>query len=703
MWRSRQIIVFLSALILYLFCLDRGASLWDCPEYILIAWRLEIGHPPGNPTWQLIANVLSHLGGSAQHAAVIINGMSAVAMALAATFLSSIIYLLLRASLFKPGNLAPWASLCGVCGALCYAWCDSAIFSSVEAEVYALSAMFTSLMLLLSLKWAQKRAKGEIAASRRLLILTAYLAGLGVGVHELNFLVLPAMALVYWYGARKYPVSTDTDLRRIFGLRMDGMPTLMWSMILFCVGTSTYLIIPMRAAAGPPINQGDPSSWAAFRNYYGRAQYGSKPFLYGRTPYSKPLLLESYDSLSGKYSYTHYYLRENGYGLNEYVYPKELDMWFPRMTSSLPEDIEFYEAWAGMSPDAMIPVEASVVADSTGNMMGKMNTLTGEREMNRTYRPTYFQQLRYLMGYQVGFMYFRYLLWNYSGRQNNLRGSGGSERGNFITGFPVIDDAMLGPQSDLPPSLREDNVGYNRYFLIPFIFGIFGIIALLCSGKDGRKVCAIIALFFLFTGVLIAVYLNQDPGEVRDRDYSFLGSFMAYSIWIASGMAALVRLLLKYRTRKKGTRMVLRIVSVLVCVGIPLQILSQTYNDHDRSHNQHTAEKLASDIFACVGPGAIVVANGDNAIFPLWYAQEVLGMRRDVSIVAEPYLPTELYRRQIRRPGEGAPGVNISDTIPAGPGSITERAIRNIRTLNPDRPVYRVSPSRPPILLTDSL
>lgn len=659
----RRITVFLGAVILYLVCLDRGASLWDCPEYILSAWRLEVGHPPGNPTWQLTANVLSHLGADAGHAAVIINGMSAVAMALAAVFLADIIALLMGGGWIIPA-----------CGALCYAWCDSAIFSAVEAEVYALSAMVTALMLLLSLLWARQRRRGNIAASRRLLILTAYVAGLGVGVHELNFLIIPAMLLVYRFGSRgtKAPGS--------------GLPTALWSLLLFIVGTTTYLIIPIRAAANPPVNMGHPSTWQAFKSYYGREQYGSKPLLYGRTPYSKPLLLESLDTATGEYSYRKYYLTETASGVKQYTYPEELNMWLPRMTSSHPADIEFYEAWAGMTRPEMEEVMVATATDSTGRQVAKMKPQTGERERELFYKPTYLQQLRYFLGYQVGFMYFRYLLWNYVGRQNNVHSTGDPSRGNFITGIPAIDDAMLGPQDDLPAKLRQGNKGYNRYYMVPFLFGIAGIAWLLCRGRRGRRVCAIVAMFFIFTGVLIVVYLNQDPGEPRERDYSFLGSYMAFAIWIAFGMqaaaAGIGRALRAAKSRRRAVAA--RVLSIAVSAAVPALILSQTYDDHNRSR-QGGAEAVARRIFADIPRDAIYFANGDNVIFPLWYAQEVLGIRRDVRIVAEPFLATEWYRQQLRIPGEESLPVIMSDSVPAGPGRIVERVKLDIITHNPSR------------------
>lgn len=677
MW-GRRAAVFLGALILYVICLDRGASLWDCPEYILTAWRLEIGHPPGNPTWQLIANVVSHLGGSAAHAAIAINAMSAVAMALASTFLSGVIFYLLRGSLLRGNSrrLTAWANLAGACGALCYAWCDSAIFSAVEAEVYALSALFTVLMLWLALRWAIVRRRGEVGRARRILILTAYAAGLGVGVHELNFLILPAMALVYLYGARTRWSAAS-------------VPTVLWSLLLFIVGTTTYLIIPIRAAANPPVNQGDPSTWKNFKSYYAREQYGSTPLLYGRTPYSKPLRLETVDS-AGKRSYNRYYLHENPSGRKEYAYPSELDMWLPRMTSHEPADIEFYEAWAGMTPDEMVSVEVKTAADSMGRQLATVNPDTGQRETETLLRPTYLQQLRYFLGYQVGYMYFRYLLWNFSGRQNNVHSTGAPETGNFITGFTAIDDAMLGSQARLKPSLREGNKGHNRYFMIPFLLGLLGIVALCLNGRRGRRVCAITAVFFLFTGLLIVVYLNQSPGEPRERDYSFLGSYMAFAIWIGAGMAAVARGLMNVRVRRPVLKKICRVIAAAICVCVPLQMLGQTYDDHNRSR-QSGAEAIAMKLLLPAPPDAILLASTDNTIFPLWYAQEVLGVRRDVTIVATPYLATEWYRNQLLRPGEGAGPVAISNPVPAGRGGIVDRAIADIRRLNSTRPILRAN------------
>lgn len=681
--RGKAPLVFLLSFTLYFICLDSGASLWDCPEYILVAWGLEIGHPPGNPTWQLMANVVAHLGGTPQTAAVLINLTSAVATALAAAMLCSIIYYFLRYAVFKGnrGRDIIGATVCAICGSLTFAWCDSVIFSAVEAEVYALSIMFTALMVWLAVKWAIARREGDGPKASRWAILTWYVAGLSIGVHELNLLALPAMALIYWY------VYSD---RKRAGQRMRlNFSTPLWGILFFMIGCTTFFIIPIRAAANPPVNQGAPADFDSFSRYYSREQYGSKPLLYGRTPYSFPLLREEVDP-DGRFSYNKYYLVEKG-GKKDYVYPDELNMWFPRMTSNKPADLESYEAWAGMTTDAMTPVMAPQAIDSTGRRVGKVNPVTGQREMREAFRPTYLQQLRYMLGYQMGYMYFRYLLWNFAGRQNNVPSTGEIDHGNFITGFDFIDDLMLGAQTSMPADLKDDNRGYNRYFMIPFLLGIFGAFALISCGRKGRRVCSIIALLFLFTGVCIVIYLNQDPGEPRERDYSFLGSFMAFSMWIACGMAILLRWTMKWMQGRKR-KVWLPALALVVCTGTPALMLSQTYDDHYRS-GRDVAAAVASNILNSLDENAVIFVDGDNIIFPLWYAQEVLGIRRDVTVVETGYLGTEWYPGQLRvgRGGEALP-LAMSEELPEGFGSAIDRRIKDIvaknRQLPEPRPIY---------------
>lgn len=644
----RPLLAFLLSLTLYLVCLDPHASLWDSPEYILIAWGLEVGHPPGNPTWQLMANVVSHLGGSPQHAALLINLTSALAMAVAVTLLSEIIYILLRYAILRRGGprTRSAASWCAVCGALCYGWCDSAIFSAVEAEVYALSAMVTALTVWLALRWAMARLSGRRSRATRIAILTWYVMGLSMGVHELNLLALPAMALIYWYAVRSGLARRRHGSGRGFRLSLRRtLSSTLWGVLFFLTGCSTYLILPVRATANPPVNQGAPASWSAFKAYYGREQYGSKPLLYGRTPYSQPLMREEVDD-EGQYSYARRFLREKKDGKMEYVYPDELNMWLPRMTSG--DDIESYEAWSGMSKENMVEVYPAYALDSLGNQVYRMDNATGERvKGEKSYRPTYLQQLRYMMGYQVGYMYLRYLMWNFSGRQNNVPSTGEIDHGNFITGIGPLDDLMLGAQTSLPSELKEDNRGYNRYFMIPFMLGVLGACWLMIFGRRGRRVLAIVGILFFFTGIGIVLYLNQDPGEPRERDYSFLGSFMAFAVWIGCAFGAL------WHWLGTGRRRPARALLGVAVAAVPLLMLSQTYDDHDRS-GRDVAGAVGSNILNSLAPHAIIFVDGDNIVFPLWYAQEVLGVRPDVTVALTGYLPSEWYRSSLLIPKDGS-------------------------------------------------
>lgn len=687
-------IAFLFSLVLYIVCLDTGASLWDCPEYILTAYRLEVGHPPGNPTWQLIAGVASRLAPSPEWVAVAVNLVSAIATGAACMLLFQITFFLLAYSLFR--RQSRWNTLCNTAvslgGTLCFAWCDSVIFSAVEAEVYALSIFFTALLIWLMLKWAQSWRSDNRPKARRLLILTAYVAGLSLGVHELNLLAFTAMALIYVFAKNRRPCALKAwgavflSFLLIAFLLLGLLPWLIslgvyafiplivfallplaaallklrprwvtaaWSLLFFTVGLATYLIIPIRAAANPPVNQGNPSTAESFYSYFKREQYGRKPLFYGHTPYSRPLWLEEVDSM-GNYSYREFY-RKDG----EVTLTPELDMWFPRMTSHDPLDIECYAQWAGMTPDMMVETEVSEAVDSAGNPVGKYNAEAGGRRKSTAYRPTYWQQFRYMAGYQLGYMYFRYLLWNFSGRQNNVPSTGEIEHGNFITGFAAIDNPMLGDQNKLPYELREGNRGYNRYFLLPFIVGILGAVGFTLFGGRCRRASAVVLALFLMTGVAIAFYLNQDPGEPRERDYAFLGSYMAFAIWIAFGLAVIIRSLKSFCLRylRKWSLCVVAVVAL----ALPALILSQTLNDHYR-RGRDTALSIARNLLHSLDRDAILFVDGDNLVFPLWYAQEVMGERRDVTVVAVSYLSTSWYPAQLSVGGENSRSVPMTST-----------------------------------------
>lgn len=817
-WLSRlgTWLAFAGALIVYWLTADPSASWWDCPEYVLTAYRLEIGHSPGNPSWSLISNVIAAPVAAifgVEKVAFALNLSSGLFTALAVALLFQICYIVVRLCFRRTPAASPLgASLISLSASLIFAWSDSPWFSAVETEVYALSLLFTALAVWLMLRWALLPSGPR---ADRLLILVAYITGFSIGVHELNLLVIPALALIFIFRRNPYrctvlawlallasvgiiaiillfwypgttvmagefellavntfnlPFSSGVwiyiALLTLVGVaapmaafvRMrpshDWIPTALrfaavftllflsgtflagrhfwasaamsaasalvlalyggrhprrvgislWMMTFCLIGFSSYLLIPIRSAANPPINENAPTDVFAFLGYLKRDQYGKRPLIYGTTPYAQPIYKEQVDSAGnatyaervkipsrpvyrralpqGKLNYRSGLVDAASRSLNDsliakaadgdekyilsdwqydLVYTPELNMLFPRLTSHNDMDIRNYESWAFMKKENMDSVEVSIALDKDGNPVGRL-LADGSREMKKSYRPTYLMNLQELFGYQIGYMYFRYLLWNYAGRQNDYPSAGEIEHGNFITGIAPLDNLMLGDQSALPPEIGSDNVGRNPYFLIPFALGIAGAVALCRRGRRGRRFDAMILTLFLMTGVAIVVYLNQDPGEPRERDYSFMGSFFAFAIWIAMGLAWLCNLI--FKCSRKSNRM-RRYFAPALCAaalaGVPVMMLATNYADHDRSRRSGP-DDYASNLLNSLDPDAILFVTGDNYTFPVWYAQEVLGIRRDVTVVNLSYLLTSWYVEQLMIPGEESRPLEMTAT-----------------------------------------
>ena len=737
MGKTGAIVAFAASLAIYLLTLDPSISWWDCPEYALNAYRLEIGHSPGNPSWTLAANVAAHAGAlfGTEKIAYFLNLSSALFSAIAISLFFSIAFFLVRVAFRRsPAGRPLPAMLTALSAALMFAWTDSVWFSAVETEVYALSLLFTAWQIRVMLKYSLHPRSAE---GTRQLVLFGYLTGLSIGVHELNLLVIPACALIYLFARRRSPSVGRAWLALLISVIIlafillviyPGLPTLAAMTELFAVnslhlpfnagaliflallllafiiilyiprrrflksaaflilGFSSYLLIPIRGAAQPPVNENDPSDLFSLVGYMKRDQYGSRPLFYGPTPYARPMMREEYDS-AGNPVYHHIVripkravyapalpgaalsrrsgllseeehaanremLRlaakgEERYVLADYrykpVYTPELNMLFPRLTSHNEGDIRNYESWAGMTKENMTEVECSYALDSLDRPVAKAGA-DGKRMPEKMFRPTLLQNLQELLGYQIGYMYFRYLLWNFCGRQNDYPSAGEIEHGNVITGINVLDALIEG--KNLPPELGRDNRGRNRYFAIPLILGIVGIVALQCRRGFGRRSNAMILTLFLMTGVAIVVYLNQDPGEPRERDYSFLGSFMAFSLWIAAGIAALLNRFL--RLRRHSTGMALSAILLLLPPGLMLAV---NYDDHDRSLRSGPSD-YAANLLNSLDKDAILFLEGDNYTFPVWYAQEVEGIRRDVRVINLSYLSTPRYIVQQMIPGE---------------------------------------------------
>lgn len=746
------------ALAAYWLTVDSGASYWDCPEYLITALKLEVGHPPGNPGWSLIHRVVSSLFAGEHAQTLAVNMMSGVFTALAAMLLCTVSMTLMRL-VWSPARDTRRRrfsiAVSSLAGSLCFAWSDSAWYSAVEAEVYAMSLFLSALTVWMALKWAFALSA---TARARWLVAVFYVIGFSLGVHQLNLLALPAIAMImaagirsrcrrvwrrrsiaflvgcvgvavilkgimpgavaaaeaadvwavnclhmpYWSGAAMFWIAAFLAVVVVAVLvtrRHLWAGTAFWSLAAVMAGCSVYILIPIRAWANPPVNEGDPSTPPRFADYLDRRQYGGAPLFYGRTPQSRIMRVERVSvGADGDtvYDYTwnamkvrgkdmrsvtagahipvrSRFLTEEDVELNrrlasdtlpgyavvgfrtEPVYTPELNMLLPRIHSSAADDLPAYADWTGMDSANMVRVRISEAVDSLGNYV-PMRGADGKARESYASRPTYLQSLAYLLGYQTGYMYLRYLMWNFSGRQNDVPATGEIDHGNFITGISPVDDLMLGDQSALPDDIGKANAGRNVYWMVPFILGLAGIIWLFGGKGAGlstpamRSVAWFTLALFVMTGVAIVVYLNQTPGEPRERDYTFLGSYWTFAVWIAFGMLWVLC--------KCSGRLARTAAALLVC-SVPAWMLAENWRDHDRSGRSATLD-YASNLLESLDKDAILFVDGDNYIFPLWYAQEVMGVRRDVSVVCNSFLVCDWYLPQLMVEGDDRPSVAMT-------------------------------------------
>ena len=645
-------LMFAIAAVVYGLTVEPTASLWDCPEFIACGYKLEIGHPPGAPFFMLAANLFSQFAGSPSEVALMVNLLSALLSAgcifflfLTITYLSEKVIVKSEEHYSLPQVVTIEA--CGVVGALAYAFSDTFWYSAVEAEVYAFSSFLTALMFWLILKW---ETEADDPGSDRWIILIAYITGLSIGVHLLCLLCLPAMSLVVYFrqtkqvttfGLLKTLVAGALLLAVILYAIIPGVVKLgvyvvplvavlvflyykvrrrRYKLSLACLlmvlaGYSTYGVIYIRANANPPMCENAPGNVAALASYLNREQYGKTPLLYGQA-YTSEL---DYETLQ----------REGEYRFKE-------NMLFPRMHSQ--NHAKAYEDWMGG-------------VEKKGNL------------------PTPRENLRFLLTYQVNFMYWRYFLWNFVGRQNNIQGHGEVEHGNWITGFRWIDDWLLGCDTSQLPSDLAENKGRNVYYGLPLLLGLAGIVWQWRCRREGRQQLLIIALLFVMTGLAIVAYLNQTPLQPRERDYAYAGSFYAFAIWVGlgvAGVAQIARKVLKLPSLGERQRVGelcsgMGLGVGLLCLLVPLQMVSQTWDDHDRS-GRYTCRDFGSNYLESTQREGhpIILTSGDNDTFPLWYNHEVEGVRTDTRDVNMEYLQTPWYIDQMKRPAYDSPPLPIS-------------------------------------------
>lgn len=692
-------VVFLIAAFTYCSTVEPTASYWDCPEFISSAYLLEIGHPPGAPFFMLMGNLFTQFASDTSQVAKMVNIMNALLSAGCIMFLFWSITHLTKALLVTdketPSAIQTFAIMCsGIAGSLIYTWSDTFWFSAVEGEVYAFSSFFTALVFWLILKWEEN---ADSPRSDKWIVLIAYLIGLSIGVHLLNLLCIPSIVFICYYKKAKHPTAWGSVLMlllsilliafvlygivpgiakiggwfELFFTNILGMPfntgllvyiallaisltialrlskrrwitTSLLCLTMMLIGYGSYAVIFIRSCANPMMDENSPDNIFALGSYLGREQYGDKPLIYGQTYCSEP---EITTDDKGKLIYattskgTTYRPKASNGGKDEYTkigertdvkYPSNQCMFFPRIHSS--RHAEMYEQWLGETHKH--PVDY--------NIPGRYMPETIEI-------PSMGDNLRFFFTYQLNFMYWRYFLWNFAGRQNDIQGNGSSEHGNWLSGFSWIDDMRLGNQSLLPTDLRN-NKGHNVFYCMPLLLGLIGIAWQAFRGKKGRQQLLVVSLLFFMTGIAIVLYVNQTPCEPRERDYSYAGSFYAFAIWCGIGIAAIFDLLQKRFTFKtKSSIITLALLLSIPTLAIPLQMVSQTWDDHDRS-NRYMCRDFGQNYLESTAQNAILFTNGDNETFPLWYNQETEGKRTDVRVCNLQYLQTSWYIDQMKRP-----------------------------------------------------
>ena len=445
------------------------------------------------------------------------------------------------------------------------------------------------------------------------------------------------------------------NLRKADGYRVSVrlLNTILLSLMMIVVGYSSYAVIVIRSTANTPMDQNSPEDIFTLGTYLGREQYGDRPLFYGNT-YASKLALKLEDGYCTPISkdISPIYQRKEKKSANEkdsyelirykQEYKYAQNMLFPRMHSSDHANFQgsgrnLYEEWLGGIEGRQVPY------DECGKLvMVKI--------------PTQWENLKFFFSYQLNFMYWRYFMWNFAGRQNDIQGNGESEHGNWITGFNFIDKWLVGDQEAMPDELIEGNKGHNVFFCLPLILGLIGLFWQAYRGEQGIKQFWVVFFLFFMTGIAIVLYLNQTPAQPRERDYAYAGSFYAFAIWIGMGVAGIVELL-----RKKMKETPASVLAVVACLCVPIQMASQTWDDHDRS-GRYTCRDFGQNYLNTLPEGSnpIIFTNGDNDTFPLWYNQESEGVRTDARVCNLSYLQTDWYIDQMRRPAYDSPSLPIN-------------------------------------------
>ena len=708
---------FAISLLSYLLTVEPTASYWDCSEYIATAAKLQVGHPPGAPFFQMVGAVFAILAPHAEYIALSVNMMSVLASSFTVLFLfwtiTGIARRLVREQV-DDNHTQILVLIAGLVGALGFAYTDSFWFNAVEAEVYAMATCILSILFWLGLRWEADMDKPR---GDRWLVLIAFVVGLSFGVHFMGLLTIPAIGMLYYFK------TTDTvtikgfvfanilsiavllfifklllpstlayfGYAEVFFVNQIGLPfhsgtiaaglsliaffvytlqvthrknwvqlnTTLLCVLFILVGFSSWLMLPIRANANTVINENAPTDARALLAYYNLEQYPDTHLFYGpmftdmyagqdeNTPYVDAKPKYEKDEKSGRYIIVNEWenAQINSNRKHEGILPR---MWSSGNATNYMTyygTVDFDVKLEYRNEEGLVEAVNTFISDwneGRADVEEYHNFLTTYAPYLDIEKPSFFDNLRYMFDFQMGYMYWRYFMWNFSGRQNDLQGKLDPINGNWISGIPFIDNWRLGPQELLPSELAN-NKGKNKYYMLPLLMGILGFAFL--YGKDPKRFWVML-LLFLFTGLALKVYLNERVFEPRERDYALVGSFYTFSIFIGLGVLALSERIQSFLR----PRITVPIVGALCFLCVPVLLASENWDDHDRS-GRYTAQSTAKAYLDSVDEDvdAMIFTIGDNDTFAIWYAQEIEGYRTDVRSINTQLLATDWYIDQLKR------------------------------------------------------
>ncbi|MFC6097277.1 DUF2723 domain-containing protein [Flavobacterium qiangtangense] len=747
--------VFAIALVTYSLTVEPTLSFWDCGEYISTAAKLEVGHPPGAPLYQMMGAFFAMFATEASKVALMVNMMSVFSSAFTILFMFWSMTMILKKLVSRFTEIDNNNSIAilgsAFVGSLAYTFSDSFWYNAVEAEVYAMASLLIAVLFWLGLRWEQDM---DTPRGNRWLLLISLVVGLSFGVHFMALLTIPSIGFLYYFKHYKtvtvknfiianivvvsvllfifqllLPLTmgffgkTEVFMVNSLGLPFDSgtifvallfiaafyfglkytkqkgyvqFNTMILCVLFILIGFSTWMMLPIRANANVVINENKPSDAREVLAYYNREQYGANPLFYG------PQFSDTYAGLDKENPYldkkpnyerdykTGKYVIVNNFKNAEQNTDDNHKAFLPRMWStdhaanymtfthvlnfrldpnySYEEELPRYgvnpnelseEELAHYTSQLRAEMEKNVSDFRKAYASGQIDT-DGYHKFLKNYgdyliidKPTTGDNISFMFEYQFGYMYWRYLMWNFTGRQNDNQGKYDNLDGNWMSGINFIDEARLGSQENLPSDVLN-NKGRNLYYFLPFILGIIGLVY--HANKDLKGFYVLLALF-LFTGLALKIYLNERPFEPRERDYALVGSFYVFAIWIGFGVYAIYDGIKNYLSPKIAGPVVIAVT----LLAAPVLMASQNWDDHDRS-DKYTAIAMAKAYLESCEPNAILFTIGDNDTFPLWYAQEIEKVRTDIRIVNTSLFMTDWYIDQMKAKAYESEGLPISFT-----------------------------------------